>query len=579
MSHRTEPLKAIGAYVYAGGFSVGVRRAGFDVVAHLEGDGGYGVDSARLNWPDLPIHHGPAKWPLDELREAGISWAVANPPCAIFSPMGIATTQGKEAWRNDPRLAHWWDSFKVLERVRPRAWCLESVTQAYTKGREVIDEMTKRALMGGYSVTHLLLDARWCGIPQSRRRFFIIVHRHPELVGYHHNWAPPPIVADVLADVDEPGWHRSVLPKYVDALAATGPGERLCTAWQRLNPGYETCLNAQGKVAGRPSFQDRRLDPSEVMGAYIGDKYYHPTEDRMLGILEAKRLCGYPDDFQLAPPATGWPSLLARAVMPPVGYWLSNAIRQTLDLPDGAWGDRRVTLVDVREPDRPPVDLTPQYLDGNGRVRLRARADGTVSYSTPRTTAPPRPTAPLTPPAATTISRSEPVAALPPGVATAPTGAVSPLPPPSVTIERDDFDAADPAYAPRASEGSGQLIRRLWRETNLSPDELIAVVHANWRGRTTRVGDVYYNYRRLVQAGEPVREWPRRTRNEPRGRPRTLLRTNDVSGNKVETRRNDPAADRDAPAAVDGDRGASAVASPIDAVQAYLDAEGRGGAP
>src|ERR1700687_363841 len=151
-------LTAVAAYVYAGGFSVGVERAGFDILCHLEGDNGYGVSSARLNWPSRPMHYGPRNWPIGELRDREIDLVYSNPPCALFSPMGIVTTRGEGSWATDARLDHWCDCFGLLESVKPRAWVTESVQQAYTRGRVLIDEMTKRSLVQGYSVTHLLLD-------------------------------------------------------------------------------------------------------------------------------------------------------------------------------------------------------------------------------------------------------------------------------------------------------------------------------------------------------------------------------------------------------------------------------------
>lgn len=514
-------LTAVAAYVYAGGFTLGLERAGYDVVAQLEGDGGYGADSAKLNWPERDIRFGPSNWNLDSLKGWTIDLAVANPPCAIFSCMGIATTRGTDAWRTDPRLQHWWDSFSLLSELRPRAWALESVTNGYTKGREVVDEMTKKALTGGYSVTHLLLDARWTGIPQSRKRFFILAHRPATLIGLDEGyWMAPPTVGEAMKGLNDPGAYRPVLSKYVAALAETRPGERLCVAWQRLNPGYATNLNAQGKVAGRPSFQDRRLNPDEVMGAYVGDKLYHPTEDRMLGIEEAKRLCGYPGDFQLAGPSSGWPSLLARAVMPPVGEWLGNAIRTTLAQPDADWASRRVTLVDVREPGRPTVDLTQQYLDEGGRVRLRARTDGSLDWSTSAVVK--VLTEPATPrPAnlgAGDGSRQEPPTDRNqgPGTTEIPPRSVvplarEPLPNGAVSWTSPMGDAfvlrCEPSELPKASPGepSGRFIERLFLETDLSPGEMVAAVHANYPGRKTRIGDVRFNHAALVRRGVAVR--------------------------------------------------------------------------
>lgn len=497
---------AVGAYIFAGGFTVGVKLAGYEVLAHLEGDG-YGVSSARLNWPDLPIYVGPANWPTAALRERGVDLVYSNPPCAIFSAMGIRTTRGADGWRTDPRLGCWWNAFELLGSIRPQAWALESVTQAYTTGRPLIDELTKRALLLGYSVTHLFVDASWFGLPQRRRRFFIVAHRAARLTTGGLNWAPPPTVGEVLREVDEPGHHVECKP-HAALMPHTRPGEGLSTAWERLNPPETRRRGARGQVIGRPSFKDGRLHPDRTMGAYLGDAYLHPTENRRLGINEARALGGYPPDFQLGGDPRGWGSLLARAVMPPVGRWLAERVASTLSLDSADWPERRVTRVDLRRPGIDPVDLTADYLDDRGRVRLRVRVDGT-----PVLVAPPRPERPV---ARSTVDRPSPVPVAPPVVAT---------PPEPVVDER-----------PQPGEGSGAFIKRLWRAGLNDPDRLVKLVHANWAGRRTRRSDVYFNYAALVRehGAEAIPPWPRAPTSVERpaivvspaasdGRPRALI--------------------------------------------------------
>lgn len=511
MSDDPRQLTAVGAYVYAGGFSVGVRRAGFDVLCHLEGDNGYGVSSAKLNWPELPIFFGPGSWPTSYLREQDIDFVFSNPPCAIFSPMGIVTTRGEGSWRSDPRLDHWRDCFSLLDTISPRAWCTESVHQAYRRGRDLIDEMTKLALLRGYSVTHLLLDAMYLGLPQSRKRLFIVAHRPPVLVGYQPNWQPPPTVGSFLAEVDEPGFHSPLNPKFLDALRECRPGEGLSTAWERINPGFNENRNAQGKVAGRPSFQDQRLDPNATMGAFVGNKYYHPTENRMIGVQEMKALCGYPPDFKLAPPESGWGSMLARAVMPPVGAWLARALADTLSQADAAWSDRRVTKIDLRKPDLPVEDLTGQYLDLAGRVRLRLRTDGTAGFLSYKADSAPerdriadaaafatiatKPAPEITQAAVASEEKAAPVRET--------TGAEE-----LAALESASGEEARSKYpTPLAGEGSGRYLQRMWKTTDLAPDQLVEAVHEHYPNRTTKRSDVYYNYKKLVDAGEAVRPW------------------------------------------------------------------------
>ncbi len=78
---------AVGIHIYAGGFTVGVKQAGFDVLCHLE-IGKYGVASVKANWPALPVHIGEENWPLKDLAKKEVDLLYSNPPCAIFSVAG-----------------------------------------------------------------------------------------------------------------------------------------------------------------------------------------------------------------------------------------------------------------------------------------------------------------------------------------------------------------------------------------------------------------------------------------------------------------------------------------------------------
>ncbi len=166
-------LTALGCHIYAGGFTCGLVRH-FDVIGVFE-DGGYGASTHRLNFPSIPVHIG-KPWPVEQYKNK-VSFVATNPPCAIFSAAGIRTTRGADAWRTDPRKGCWYDCFQLVDDLTPRAWCLESVTQAYTTGRELVDEFTKLALIRGYSVSHVLINAVYYGVPQKRKRFFLVLHR------------------------------------------------------------------------------------------------------------------------------------------------------------------------------------------------------------------------------------------------------------------------------------------------------------------------------------------------------------------------------------------------------------------
>ena len=490
-------MRALGSFIFAGGFTVGVKKH-FDVVAHFEGND-YGVSTARLNFPDLPIFYGSEKWPHADYRDR-VDFVYCNPPCAPFSAAGIRTTRGgADAWRADPRVGCWLDAFSLIEKLRPRAWASESVTQIYTAGRDLIDDLTRKALLQGYSVSHVLIDAKWMGVPQSRKRFFLVAHRPVKLQGYQLNWSPPTTVGEVLATVKVPGQHAPVRPAFMPALLAAKPGQGLSPIWEQQNPGWSENRNHLGKVIGRPSFSDARVPLDKPMGAFIGNKFYHPTEHRMLGIEEQKAICGYPPDFVLDGPIGGQASLLARAVLPPVGEWLARAIAATLEQPDGTWADRTVTLYDFRAPEIAPVDLTRTYLNERGLVKIPFRA-----------AAPTVPSAPVAAiadvlgvdPAEIDAADVEeepieapPVAARPAPVVPAP----RPTPPPLPALR--SLQEGDPV--PLTGEGSGKFIQRLLLTGAYTPETIAGMVLANYPNRKTRVSDVYFNYRILLDAKTP----------------------------------------------------------------------------
>jgi len=541
---------ALAAFVFAGGFTAGVKAAGFDVLAHFEGSD-YGVSSALLNFPDMPIHYGFDQWPMEEYA-GKVDFLYCNPPCAIWSSMGIATTRGKDAWRTDPRTECWHNVFRVFEVIQPAVFAVESVCQAYTTGRSLMDDLTRRAIAMGYSVTHLLVDAQWHGIPQVRKRFFFVAHRAAELKGLDIDYdAPQPVIGDALDfAADDPGEYfpHEESATFKALLPYVGPGDRFVNVWNERNPEPRE-LNPQGKVKGRPSFQDRRLEPSELSGAFIGNRYFHPTIDRRLGLNEMKAICGYPPDFQLDGNPSGFGSMLARAVMPPVATFLARAAIATLAEPTAL--EPIVTCVDLRKPGIPPVVITHEYDDEPEEEDYSMTDEHEDCGCEEQDDLPLDDQPVIGPPDVPTLDRDsiadriitaaaeamadavmaiireglagltgmprtpkhepdEPISVIGADLEDPPTTVESSrTPEPEVEKKVVPIDPGTGNAPPYDGEGSGRYIQRLWMTGLYSPDRIVEKVHEHYEGRTTSRSDVYYNYKKLVDSGTPdVPPWP-----------------------------------------------------------------------
>lgn len=353
--------KAVGAYIFAGGFTVGVMKH-FRVLCHLE-ENDYGAKTARRNFPVLPIHVGFDSWPTSQLWKEQIDFLYGNPPCAAWSVAGYTKTRGTDKWKTDDRVNCTRRHFQLLSELEPKVWAWESVTQAYSKGKEFCDYLAEEAARLGYSTTYLLHDAQWFGLPQIRRRFFMVYHRI-KFGPIQPFWDSPPIPITILgkARVGEPFGRRSVSE---NVLVATKPGERLAKCWCRVEGGPDPNQwekNKTGGVKGRPPFGLVRLPVDRPGGAIVGYEMVHPTEDRWLSTEELQVLNGFPPDYIFTPiRAQGRANEIARGVCPPVGEWLAKSVAMSLKA-NVRVRKPTVTLIDYRKPGIDPVDLTKEYV-------------------------------------------------------------------------------------------------------------------------------------------------------------------------------------------------------------------------
>lgn len=107
----------------------------------------------------------------DTIPDADV--VVGGTPCQAFSLMG------KRAGFEDARGTLFYDFLRVIRAKRPKAFLMENVAglPSHDKGR------TFRTMLGlferaGYRTTHRILDARDFGLPQKRRRIFVVGFRN-----------------------------------------------------------------------------------------------------------------------------------------------------------------------------------------------------------------------------------------------------------------------------------------------------------------------------------------------------------------------------------------------------------------
>ncbi|WP_419915908.1 DNA cytosine methyltransferase [Candidatus Poriferisodalis sp.] len=283
-------------YCGAGGLSLGFWASGFDVVGIDEN-----LDSVRT----FELNLGEARREtLDEestLPAADV--VIAGPPCQPWS------RAGKRLGATDKR-----DGLRVVSRavdcLRPSAAVIENVPDLARKGRRGhLDDFKSELTEIGYNVQEHVLNAADFGVPQNRRRVFVVA-------------TTGDLRADLLAETKET---VTVLDAIPESCKQHAPGARL------LSDGMSAYIERYEKASKCRTPRDLHLDrPARTLtvrnlSGATGDMIRLKLPDgdrRMLTAREAARIQSFPDWFrfvgsdrsQLAQIGNAVPPLLALAV-------------------------------------------------------------------------------------------------------------------------------------------------------------------------------------------------------------------------------------------------------------------------
>lgn len=323
--------KALGINVFGGGFTMGVRAAGFEVKAQWEE-----CDAGKRTFDMNPKYFGGIHRPLryedwDFLGQPRYDLVYANPPCAPWSAANTRAGMTADMRRADPRLAMTARTMESAMVLEPRTFALESVARAYTMGRAYYDGWAQRWIDMGYEVTYYLTDALLHGVPSTRQRFhFIAAQRAVHVEEPDMKRFMPKTVSGAIGDImDSFGqlshhMPRRESPQAHHLMGVVAQGRLLNGMDQRDD---DVVQRAVEQCTFKPSFLNRRLvwdAPGFTMVNLT--QHVHPLRARRLTQREGLRLCGYPDDFVVAQSEGA-----TQAVMPLAGMHVANVVRAALD--------------------------------------------------------------------------------------------------------------------------------------------------------------------------------------------------------------------------------------------------------
>lgn len=174
-------LRVLSLFSGVGGFDLGLERAGMRTVAQVEWDAKCQQVLAR-HWPDVP------RWgDVSEVR------GVDLPDCdlvAFGSPCQDLSVAGKRAGLDGHRSGLFFEAVRIIKELqddgRHPTWVVwENVAGALSSngGRDFGAVLDSLAELGAVDVEWRVLDAQFFGVPQRRRRVFVVARLDPGAAG------------------------------------------------------------------------------------------------------------------------------------------------------------------------------------------------------------------------------------------------------------------------------------------------------------------------------------------------------------------------------------------------------------
>lgn len=343
--HKVKNATAIDLFCGAGGLSLGLGQAGFCVTAAIDND----PIATQTYAASLGSHV--ATGAIEEvsasdlLSKAGLSRGectllAGGPPCQGFSLQRRGT-------RDDPRNALVLQFVRLIEDVRPRFFLMENVGGLLSKhGDPFLREFSLRASRLNYVIHTAFLNAADFGVPQVRKRAFLIGEHTPD---FRPRFkfpeaviaSTPRTVRDAIGNLPSPPKDGTSHPKFpnhyremrlapinVERIRHVPPGggrdhlpERLQLACHINNPSHR-----HKDVYGRLAWDQPSVTLTARFDSFTRGRFAHPLEDRSLTIREGARIQTFPDSFIFAGNREEGARQVGNAVPPLLARCLGEAI-------------------------------------------------------------------------------------------------------------------------------------------------------------------------------------------------------------------------------------------------------------
>jgi DNA (cytosine-5)-methyltransferase 1 len=299
-------LKAVDLFAGSGGFTIGARLAGVEVL-WAANHWPLAVQCHAENHPDV-AHLCQDLQQADWTQVPDCDLVLASPCC-----QGHTDARGKDQPHHDASRATAWAVVSCCEIKRPVAFIVENVPEflrwsLFPAWRQAMETL-------GYHLTTAVLDAADVGVPQHRERLFIVGSLRGSIRIAPGTSAHVP----VREIIGEARWSPINKRGRAEATLARIAAGRERFGRRFVMPYYKSGSGLTGRSLDRPLGTVTTVDRWALVD---GDRM------RMLSVEEYRRAMSFPDDYKLPRTKREAVKLLGNAVPPRLAC---HVIQQTIE--------------------------------------------------------------------------------------------------------------------------------------------------------------------------------------------------------------------------------------------------------